>query len=306
MIVDVHYHFGLHQDIENSVRTMAQWLSLLHGRLGVSKPSEEVVASLTDYLDDTDGDKLIQRMDEASIDVSVLLNVDFITMGLDNSAILHQHEECARIVARHPERLVALAGIEPRRPGAPSLLRQCIQEFNMKGLKWHPDFGYYPNSEESYEVLKVLNEFELPLLTHCSPLTGTRAKYAHPIYLDDIAVDFPNVSIIAAHSGMMWWHDWVALAQFQPRISGDLAMWQAIAESKPKIFRRHLREILDIIGHEQLLFATDGPYFEAYVSNKRWVDMIKDLTVENSDGIVFSQEEVDAILGGNAARIFKL
>ena len=72
------------------------------------------------------------------------------------------------------------------------------------------------------------------------------------------------------------------------------------------IFRRHLREILDIIGHEQLLFATDGPYSEAFISNKLWVDMIKDLTEEDTEGLVFSREEVDAILGRNAARIFKI
>ena len=305
MIVDVHYHFFLYPDIENSARTFSQGQSRLHSRLGVDKPSEEVMDMYLDYFDDADGDKLIQRMDEAGIDISVLVNMD-IPRTTDDSALLHQHDECARVVARHPERLVALAGVDPRRPGAPSLLRHCIEEFDMKGLKWHPDMGFYPNSEESYEVLNVLNEFELPLLTHCAPLTSTRAKYALPIHLDDIAIDFPNISVIAAHSGYLWWHDWVALAQLKPNISGDLAAWQAIAESKPNLFRRYLREILDIIGHEQLLFGTDGPFCEAFVSNKVWVDMIKDMTIENSDGIVFSQEEVNAILGGNAARIFNL
>ena len=306
MIVDVHYHFGISPNIENTAKAMAQILSTDFIRLGVYKPFKEVVASYKDSLDDSDGDKLIQRMDESGIDISVLLNVDYLDWGMDDSAIIHRHNECAKVVNKHPERLIALAGVDPRRPKASSLLRRCIEEFNMKGLKWHPDFGFYPNSEESYEVLKVLNEFELPLLTHCSPLSFTRAKYAHPIYLDDIALDFPNIRIIAAHSGMMWWHDWMALAQLKPNISGDLAMWQMIAESKPLLFRRHLREILDTIGSEQLLFATDGPYTEAYVSNKRYVDMIKDLTIENSDGIVFDQEEVDAILGGNAARVFNL
>ena len=306
MIVDIHYHFGIYQPLQETARTMAELLLPLHIRLGIIKPVEEIAASYTDIFNDIDGDKLVQRMDEAGIDVSVLLNMDYVEGGMDDSVILYQHEECARIVARHPERFIAFAGIDPRRPGAPSLLRRCIEEFDMKGLKWHPDMGYYPNSKESYEVLKVLNEFELPLLTHCSPLGGTRAKYAQPIHLDDVAIDFPNINIVAAHSGMMWWHDWVALAQFQPRLSGDLAMWQCIAESKPKIFRRHLREILDVIGHEQILFASDGPFSEPYISNKRWVDMIKDLTVEDSDGIVFSQEEVDAILGGNAARILKI
>jgi hypothetical protein len=231
MIMAIHYHYFLYPDVENSARTWVPGISSLHVRLGVNKPLEEVVASYRDYFDNADGDKLIQRMDEAGIDVSVLLSLDFLQM-VDDSALIHQHEVCTRVVARHP------------------------------------DMGYYPNSEESYEILKVCNEFDLLLLTHCSPLRGTRAKYAEPIRLDDITLDFPNINVIAAHSGMMWWHDWITLAKFQPRLSGDLAMWTPVAESKPELFRRHLREILDIIGHEQLLFATNGPFHEVFISNK--------------------------------------
>jgi len=89
-------------------------------------------------------------------------------------------------------------------------------------------------------------------------------------------------------------------------IFGDLAAWQIIAESKPLLFRRYLREIIDIIGPQQVVFASDGPVFEPHVTNKHWVDIIKGLTTEGADGISFSQEEVEAILGGNAAMIFNL
>lgn len=174
----------------------------------------------------------------------------------------------------------------------------------MKGLKWHPDNGYYPNSEQSYEVLKVANELSVPLLTHTGPLANSRAKYAHPIHLDDIALDFPNINIIAAHMGDIWWHDWAALAKCKKNLYGDLAMWQMMAVAKPWLFRRYLREILDIVGPEQILFASDGPIFEAHVTNQRWVELLKNLATESDDGIRFSNDEVTAILGGNASRIF--
>ena len=45
---------------------------------------------------------------------------------------------------------------------------------------------------------------------------------------------------------------------------------------------------------------------EPHVSNRRWVETIKALTVKGIDGIRFIEEEVQAILGGNASRIFKL
>ena len=83
-------------------------------------------------------------------------------------------------------------------------------------------------------------------------------------------------------------------------------MWQLMAESRPNLFRRYLREILDIVGPNQVLFSTDGPVFEPHVPNRRWVEIIKALSIESADGIEFSDDEVTAILGGNAARVFKL
>ena len=79
-----------------------------------------------------------------------------------------------------------------------------------------------------------------------------------------------------------------------------------MAESKPNLFRRYLREILNIVGPEQVMFATDGPVFEPHVSKRSWVETVKSLSTESADGLTFSDDEVKAILGGNAARVFKL
>jgi len=306
LIVDVHYHFIRLPADEGVVRATVEGLLLLGDSAGVKKAMDEVLPILMDYMDDVECDKLVKRMDESGIDITAVVVVDNVDLGLNNDDVIRINEDCARAAAKHPGRLIALAGIDPRRPDAPALFRQCIEEFNMKGLKWHPDNGYYPNSKEAYAVLEVVNELDVPLLTHCGPLANSRAKYAHPIYLDDVAVDFPNIPIIAAHMGFVWWRDWAALAQYKENIYGDLAMWDLMAEGKPNLFRRYLREILDIVGPGQVLFATDGPIFEPHVSKRRSVETIKALSAGSTDGITFSEEEVEAILGGNAARIFKL
>lgn len=306
MIIDVHYHFMRLPADETAARNMTEGLLLDGERAGVKKSVEEVLPIYQDITNDMDCNKLVRRMDESGIDITAICVVDNVDVGFSNEQIMRYNERCATAAAGHPGRLVALAGIDPRRPEAPSLFRQCIEDYNMKGLKWHPDNGYYPNSPEAYDVLEIANELEVPLLTHCSPLPRSRAKYAMPIHLDDIALDFPKVDIIAAHMGYMWWRDWASLAQYKKNINGDMAMWQLLAVSKPHLFRRYLREILDILGLEQVLFATDGPVFEAHVPNKDYVNMLKNLVTEGDDGISFTKEEIDAILGGNAARIFKL
>ncbi|UCH42337.1 MAG: amidohydrolase [Dehalococcoidales bacterium] len=304
MIIDVHYHFMRLPADENRARNLTDGFRLDAGRAGVKKPLDEVLPIFRDYMDDPDGDKLVRRMDESGIDITVINVVDSIGYGTDSERVLRSNENCARVAAQHPERLIPMASIDPRRTDAPGLFRKCIEDFNMKGLKWHPDNGYYPNSEESYAVLEVANELGIPLLTHTGPLANSRAKYAHPIHLDDVALDFPNINIIAAHMGDIWWHDWAALAKCKENLYGDLAMWQLTAEAKPRLFRRYLREILDILGPEQVLFGSDGPIFEPYVSNQRWAKILKDLPTKIDDGIAFSDEEVNAILGNNAFRIF--
>jgi predicted TIM-barrel fold metal-dependent hydrolase len=271
---------------------------------GISKPLKDVMPLYQDYLDDFYCDKLVKRMDDSGIDVTAINVVDDLDKGMSDEQILQINKDCSEAAKQHPRRLLALAGIDPRRKDAPDLIRQCIKDYGMKGLKWHPDFGFYPNSKKAYKMLKVVNELDVPLLTHCGP--WRRVKYSHPMHLDDVALDFPDLKIIAAHIGDMFWRDWVAIAKHRPNLFGDLSMWQFIATGQPVLFRRYLREIIDLLGSNRLLFGTDGPAFEPQISNTQWIELIKDLPVDNEDGIIFDKREVDEILGGNAERIFKL
>jgi hypothetical protein len=134
---------------------MIEELLIDAGRAGVKKSVDEVMPLFRDYMDDIECDKLIKRMDDSGIDATVVNVVDNVNFGFDNERIMRINGYCSRAAAKHPGRIIPLAGIDPRRPDAPALFRRCIEELNMKGLKWHPDDGYYPNSEESYAVLEV-------------------------------------------------------------------------------------------------------------------------------------------------------
>ncbi len=307
MIVDIHYHYSnLPADSDAGTRSVRAEANMAK-RLGITRTFDELMPGFRKRRDDPSGDHLIARMDGAGIDVTALCVVDAAGRGGTDEQAMATNRSCAEYAGQHPGRMIALASVDPRRPAAPALLRRCLTEFGMKGLKWHPDLGFYPNSPEALEVLKVAAEFGVPLLTHCSPLPGTWAKYAQPIHLDDVAVAIPDLEIIAAHmGGYGWWRDWAAIAQYKQTVNGDLAMWQFLLVVQPARFRSYLREILDLVGPDQVLFATDGPGFEGHVANKDFVERMKALVTDDESGIVFTQAEVDAILGGNAARILKL
>ncbi len=307
MIVDSHYHYYQLPSDDTQAREFVSWQLRMGERAsGIRKSADEAMPLARDLTDDVGCDKLVARMDRCGIDVTALLVVDVLERGMSDEGVIEMNEACAKAAARHPGRTFPIASVDPRRPEAPALFRHCIEKLGMKGLKWHPEEGFYLNSKEAYGVLKVANEHGVPLIVHCAPATEGRARFCEPILLDDIAMDFPDMSIIAAHMGYISWREWAGLAQFKSNICGDLAMWDLMAVSKPHLFRRYLREVLDIVGAEQILFATDGPSFEPLVPTTQWLGIVRGLTTVGTDGIRFTEEEVRAILGENASRIFGL
>jgi predicted TIM-barrel fold metal-dependent hydrolase len=96
---------------------------------------------------------------------------------------------------------------------------------------------------------------------------------------------------------------WASLAAHQPNLCGDLAMWDTYAFGPYRLFCRELRDIIDFVGVEKVLFGTDDPIVKVIRNTKDWVRLIKDLPKNAPDGINFTKDEVDAILGNNAKKI---
>lgn len=112
--------------------------------------------------------------------------------------------------------------------------------------------------------------------------------------------------MIAAHMGAINWRPWAALAAHQPNIYGDLAMWDSYAFGRYNLFCRELRDILDYTGASKVLFGTDNPIFNTVQPTRNWIQLIKNLPNNSPNGISFTEAEVVAILGGNAAAILNL
>ncbi len=317
MIIDAHHHMIPLVFDERSLTLSAQYRYATYGRGARSEridiTVDEIRRRLSSYAPDPHGEKLQQRMAQAGIDITLLFAGDNMSLGASDEEIMSANRICAGIAAESHGKIMALAGIDPRRMAAPELFRRCIEEYGMKGLKWHPDNGYYPNSNEAYAVLKVAEELGTPLLTHTGPLPPVltpgvvrRSKFAHPALLDEVAQDFPGLKIIAAHMGRFAWRDWASLAQFRRNLYGDLAMWQVFAVTSYDRFCRDLREILDIAGADSVLFGSDGPGFTVLVPNECFIQILRDLPRKAPPGIKFTEEEVEGILGGNAQKIFGL
>lgn len=307
MIVDVHYHLIpmlpeelVEHLVEDPMRTARIMGKKVDKRALIKKASET-------YADPT-GEKLIASMDEAGIDFTCICAVDNAdTEVLTPELAQTQNRIIGEIAQKHPKRLMALAGIDPRRPTAPDMMKQCFEEFGMKGLKYHPDSGYEPCGPESYKLLEIVQSNDGILLSHTGPLgSPSRCRFVEPMLLADLAVDFPNLKVIAAHMGQMNWRPWAALASHQPNLYGDLAMWDAFAFGHYELFCRELRDLIDYAGISKVLFGTDNPIFSIVIPTKDWIRLIRNLPTKAPKGIKFTKAEVNAILGGNAASLLGL
>ncbi len=307
MIIDVHYHI---MPIINEKRVVLTAKHALRAAeiMGIKINPQELIKKALETWPDPTGERLIASMDEAGVDLTLICSVDNSDMeGLTQETIQYINKQMGDIRQKYPDRVMALAGIDPRRPNAADMLKQCFEEFGVSGLKYHPDHGYDPSGPESYKVLEVLIDNGGILLTHTGPLMPpARCKFADPALLADLAVDFPELKVIAAHMGAINWRSWATLAAHQPNLYGDLAMWDSYAFGRYELFCRELRDILDYAGASKVLFGTDNPIFNTVQPTKNWIKLIKDLPHNAPPGIVFTEAEVMAILGANAAALLNL
>ncbi|MDO8670238.1 MAG: amidohydrolase family protein [Dehalococcoidia bacterium] len=318
MIIDSHYHtIGALGDAQAA----AAWAERgyeVYGpgsrsgmqRIGLS--FEDFKRRFLDFIDDPDGEKLLERMSRGGVDVTVICVTDNSQRYTTVDDLLSVNRDLAEFANRSKGRILALAGVDPRRKEAPEIYRRCIEEYGMRGLKFHPYRGYYPNSEEAYAVLKVAERLGTPVLVHTGIMPAPHApapstyKYARVGLLDEVAQNFPGLKIIAGHCGRFDFREWASVAEARPNLYGDLSNWQLFAAANYERFCHYLREMLDIAGTDSLLFASDGHIFEALVPNAQWIRILRDLPRKAPPGLKFTEEEIAAILGGNAQRIFGL
>jgi predicted TIM-barrel fold metal-dependent hydrolase len=310
MLIDAHYHLVAEEWYPEGW-WQAVTVMYLNGmkQLGMEMPLETIRESLIPTLWDPEGEALIRDMDAGGIDKTVLLPMDYwILFGEPKVSVEGQLKAYADLQRRHPDRIIAFATVDPRRPDAVELLERAIKEWGLKGLNLYPQTGYFMNEPNTYRVLEKASELQLPVTCHTGQLGAAplRAKYGDPIYLDDVTQDFPNLIVTAGHMAFGWHEQLFYLAGLRYNLLTDVSAWQDVSRANYVKFCQVLRHALDRLGPNRVLFGTDNPFVAALMSTKDYADLIRGLPQNAPEGITFTEAEITAILGDNAARILSL
>jgi hypothetical protein len=176
----------------------------------------------------------------------------------------------------------------------PSLSPRPAEDINKyiqlgaEGIKLYPSYNhFYPNEERLSPVYALADEHQLPVLVHTgsSVFRGAKIKYAHPIHLDDVAADFPNVRLLMAHSGRgLWYKEAFFLSRIHPNL------YLEVSGLPPKKLLDYFPEMENYI--DKFVYGSDWPGIKTIDAN-----------VKTIEGLPLTEESKGKILHKNAARI---
>jgi predicted TIM-barrel fold metal-dependent hydrolase len=182
------------------------------------------------------------------------------------------NEEIAQAAAEHPDVLIPFGSIDPARGAAGvKAARRLVAEQGVRGFKFHPSIqAFEPNDRRHYPLWAELEALGVPALFHTgqtgigSGLPGGRGiklRYSDPMLLDDVAADFPGLTVIMAHPSVPWQDAAIAVAQHKANVYIDLSGWS------PKYFPPQLVRAANTMLKSKVLFGSDYPL----LSPERWI-----------------------------------
>jgi uncharacterized protein len=199
----------------------------------------------------------LKHLNAAGVDRAVLINyVAPEVIGFTSEV----NQFIAEYVKEDPQRLISCGGLHPRH--SPNILADVEQILRLKirMIKIHPPHQLlfpndYQNGVKELEIIYRAAEANgIPVMFHTgtSIFTGARNRYGDPIYLDDVAVDFPKLKILLAHGGRpLWMHTAFFLLRRHQNVFLD------ISGIPPRVLLNYFPR-LEEIAHKTL-FGTDWP-----------------------------------------------
>jgi len=179
-------------------------------------------------------------------------------------------EELIAGAARNNDVLIPFGSVDPWASDAAARVDELVGDYGARGFKFHPSLqGFEPNDRRFYPIYETIAAAGVPALFHTGQTGlgsalpgghGIKLRYSDPMLLDDVAADFPELTIVMAHPAVPWVDAQIAIASHKANVYVDLSGWS------PKYFPPQLVKALGRQLKSKALFGTDHPY----ITLERW------------------------------------
>jgi len=228
----------------------------------------------------------IAAMDQGNVDVA------FAVAWSSPAGWLITNDEVAEMTNAYPGRIIGMAGADLDEPmEAVRELRRAVNELGFKALRVVPWLWKLPPTDRRYYPLYAeCVELGIPFCTqvgHTGPLRPSETGRPIP-YIDEVALDFPELTIVCGHIGYPWTEEMIAVATKHENVYIDTSAYTA------KRYPPELVRYMKSHGRRKVMFGTNYPM----ITPAR--------ALEHLDALELDDETKSLFLGGNAVRVFGL
>jgi len=238
-------------------------------------------------------DRLLQYMDENGVERICCINyVSPDVMGFTREV----NEWIATFTKGHRDRLLPAGSVHPQYEKSSIDEIRRVLDLGIRMIKIHPPHQRFsPNAYKSdlpglAEIYRECEQRKVPVMFHTgtSIFPGARNVFADPMPIDDVAIDFPELTIILAHAGRpMYGETAFFLTRRHPNVFIDLSGFP------PRAMKDYFPRAASL--PDKLLWGTDWP-------SPGIVSMSKN--IEDFRNLGFDADLEEKVFWGNAMRVF--
>ena len=245
MIVDIHTHIPTHT---NPVPDAEAHFN------EVMRP--DVTVQLTNSFDD-------YIRDMSPVDRAIAFGVAINPHGSeDDMGVMRSQSEIndtASALARtYPHKVIGFMSVHPDAPDVMDELERCTDDLGLKGMKLAPNYqNFDPLGSEARRVYEFAQRMGLPIVFHqgTAPMRAAPLMYAHPLIMDELAMDFRDLKIVMAHMAHPWHEDCITVIRKHPNVYADVSG----QFYRPWQMYNGMRLAYEWSVMHKLLFASDWP-----------------------------------------------
>jgi len=241
-------------------------------------------------------DELFAKMAEHGVDHAVVLTS--YKADVDRPSA----EQILEILADDP-RTTVVEGLRWRSEARTDLfhMEERLRDGIVKGIKLYPGYDKYPINDPSLEtVFRIAAKYDAPVMIHCGDTYAKDAKVrmAHPLLVDDVAVDYPDVKFVICHLGNPWFQDTAEVLYKNDNVYADIS-GLTLGDFDYEFERYMVTRVKDMITYmgdpgSQLLYGSDWPL----VGMGRYIKFLHNLDLPD--------DVKDNIAWRTTAKLFKL
>ena len=213
----------------------------------------------------------------------------------------HNPVSSAEIIDRaadHADVLIPFASVDPRLGvDAIERARELVLSHGAQGFKFHPTLQGFDPSDPAYRPLwAAIAELHVPVIAHTGQTgigaglpggAGLHLRYSNPMLLDDVAADFPDLTLILAHPSVPWQDEAISIATHKSNVFIDLSGWS------PKYFPPQLVRAADSFLQAKVLFGSDFPL----LTPDRWLRDFAALDLKDATRTQILKDNAARVLG---------